>query len=423
MVYDPTGAPMAGVPIGLRRQRFDDARVLTRTDERGRFHVELDGPGWLQPIGSWHHPIAHCVAVPEGLQVRVPEGSRAQPWLKGLDFIVPQMCAVPVEVSGIDGAVELWSWTPRGVHLVDIVDAPGSSVVTMPCDTGGIVGLHDSAVSLADPTPCDAPQSFRCFDHDGIDLPMREQPPVRGVVRRAGGAPVRGALVEGLAGRTQTDDEGRFSLPRPESDAWSMRVLADGMRPVHTRADGTPVHGTLEDGLWSVELQRARVVEVRCAGLPDELCSAVPTCRGVDEVESTPCRHVRSFGKVCDCPGGPSILEMDGYTIEIGADDAVAWFDLRQEGHTLRGSGLSDHCGVYARRESAPGDALGVSGLTMQITECEEGGRFTLAALAAGTWTLDIVRGSRVSYTVKVRGSRLWRPPDNFIERSDRIDR
>lgn len=88
-----------------------------------------------------------------------------------------------------------------------------------------------------------------------IALTLTTSKPVSGVVKDAGGKPVRGAMVSAtgwrgeftLGLRAMTDDEGRFQIDDPPADRFEVRILARGMQPLDAAVEPlAPNEFTLE---------------------------------------------------------------------------------------------------------------------------------------------------------------------------------
>jgi hypothetical protein len=365
--------PVQGAPLGRRE---DDRRPGTflESDHDGAYQLVLDGSGWAQPLRWWHWPVALCAAVPETVNVRVPEGSWAAPLIPNADFELPRLCDLSVTV---EAAAEVWVETPRRFALANAVE-PGTHTLRVPCDALGVLALGDAGVSEAGGT-CGAHTALRCVDWDGMTLPLVPRVPVRGVVRSSDG-PLEGVRVTALAGETVTDADGHFSLPTP-AGPWEVHLAHDGHAPAVLS-----IHGALTGDTWSISLPEARRVEVRCAGQPDDRCVAEVRCRAANEPAEVgrTCPRVRGFGTVCECPAGDAVLASSGVETLVPSEAGLAWFDWRGARHTVRGS-VPDHhsCGVVATRTSrGDGPAIG-------FASCEDG-EFQLE-VGDGTWRIEVM--------------------------------
>ena len=186
---------------------------------------------------------------------------------------------------------------------------------------------------------------------------------------------------------TSPDTQGRYS------------VLLDPARvvPVHLECEAHESENELvfvPEGALEVEhdivVEPAHVVEVFCAGLPNDSCGDLPLV-----MCTSPRAPVGSYcwemgGSVsCRCPLGEAAVRGGGTSVLIGPEDEVAWLDLRAPG-AVTGRVLVDGEPGPCSVQGTEGIGIGAGGLSVRLESCDEQGEFRLDNLEEGIWRFRV---------------------------------
>jgi len=360
--------PVEGLAVHASRELF------TTTDAEGRFVLELTESTLLYLSGIAYSP----------RQVQVHE--RAE-----VEFRVPDLC--PLTLRTVDG---LGAPITADVSLMVFTDGfPFASGIYTLSESGSVELPHAACgrATVMASVPGYGTGEDR-WDHD--------QPSVRTVVIEAG------TRVHGTY--TRRDGTPVVGEVRTRSRTLKASVEADGTWELHLAPDrdwmliANPEDPDLRSERRSVRIEGEelrvdfvaepyRVVDVHCAGLPEDRCEGVVPILCTDPLSPV--------GEVCDdhsrvsclCPEGRVAIRGGGQSVEVGPEESVAWLDFRHGGGvkgTVTRGGEPFRCWYGAGRLPDGLDELLGGGTHARTGSCDADGNFEVLGLDPGRWVVEI---------------------------------
>lgn len=399
-VLGSEGGPQADTPLIWRAHDGPaDPVELGRTGPDGSFAITVPAPGMLQPR-LWTQP--------ERVHVSADRSE--------LEFVGIARCPVSVDVQAPDGSpvfrqtVRARIKLPHRSSSLQIEQSTGEDGTAqfddMPCGVASIwvrragypQGRRDNVDTVVD-------QHLIIQLADGVS--------VTGRVTDLEGEPIEDARVHSGNASDYTDADGLYGLMVDARNLSRVNVSADGFASTSERLRIATADADATELVLDFVLERARLVTVYCAGLPDDSCaSIVPMfCTRTFLPVGEMCKGDPT---VCRCPEGSGAIRGGGMAVEVEPDDTEVWLDLSGRGgirgRVLIGGKAVDpsvgRCNVLATRlptalEDIPGGmSAGGQG------SCLPDGHFEITGLKSGRYMVmaHTTAGEGNDPSVKVNG-------------------
>jgi hypothetical protein len=431
VVSDKTGGVVEGALVqvtpqsGILRLRERDS-YFTLTDDQGRYTVQV-------PDGRHRVRASHVDYTAESLVLEFTGQARAQNFTLVPTAVIEGVVLRESDASPVAGAEVSWSrerttFLPNGGRISTIdrggrVVADESGRFRISGLSPGLVMLGGRASLLASVDPMQVPVGI-AERVTGVELRLADAGDLEGrVVAAADGAGIEGAQVElmsrmngGGGAATQTDAHGQFVIRGVLPGEYRVMASAEGwtndddsMPRVEIGGQPTSVVIELERGLsirGRVEPagQAEVAIELRPESMPMRgggmlmLSGAGPTQAAADTgvFEIGPVQPGRYTLEARTADGRGGTVE-----VEVGADGAEGVVINLAQRAILAGrvedftGKLLDDVTVRARKLEGDGGSLSVvvngQELTALSSPTSTDGRFEIAGLAAGTWTIEVV--------------------------------
>lgn len=255
-VLDPTGAAVGGASVA-RRQEPERALATSLGDGRFELELELESAELVASLPAW-------------VTVRYAVVVRDRPRSEALIVVAPalRLAGRVVDDRGepVGGASFSWSATSMGIvgfpHTLEetsplpsrwsaardgafVLDAPKlhPARITVTAD-----GHRDGFLAVPEEGRTDL--VVELVRESAVVEELVSEPTLFGTVRLPGGAPARGAFVGLGSARTQTDDDGRWELRRPDwvAEGSVLAARLEGYQPAVVTDPATWSGGGLRVG-------------------------------------------------------------------------------------------------------------------------------------------------------------------------------
>ena len=369
---------------------------------------------WVEPnpvapdlAGKRPESVTTHMAGPDDEPPEPPAAAEAEPIFDEHDVCPLDVVLEPEDDQPIDEAyvraTMSWGSPMAGERFeADRLEPLTWRVEDLPC---GVASLRVT-VSGYVPVRRDAVDSVV---QSSVTVPLTRGVFLRGVVTDQDGAPIAEAWVKGDNVSDHTDEEGAYRLRVDPAELRRVYASAEGYLSDSQRL--RLPEDTVQDAVLDFELAAAREVTVWCAGLPDDSCASVlpimctwallpvgPFCMG-DPVR-------------CECPDGRVAVRAGGQSVEVGPDEREAWLDFRDTGSIVGRvvrSGEPVECDIIATFAPRSMADLSEGLFNARKAETDDEGRFLLAGLNPGTWTVQVMDDSgpaATEYTKVLEGQR-----------------
>ncbi len=367
---------LGGEPVeGLTIRSSEGESVKTSAD--GSYRLKLSASTWIHPVELTSQPRRVAATEPA----------------EGLDFLVPDLCPVTVEV--VDEHAE-----PLDATLLFSVYSEGFPF-TSSRSVETVDGHHEFPLAACGRVSLLAVrEGYGTVEHRDehtgprrIELTLGEGTRVWGTFTTPAGDPIDGAVWARFRElRGEVDAEGVWEIHLASGRDW--RLVAS---PAEAGWLGETRSVHVPEGAEELRVdfvaRSFRLVEVYCAGLPDDSCETVVPIL---------CTHPLSpVGELCEsyatttcvCPEGQVALRGGGQAVEVGPDEDAAWLDFRSPGG-LRGVVWRDEtpfrCWYGAARMPEGVDEVLGGGTHARTGSCEDDGTFEILGLEEGRWVVEI---------------------------------
>ncbi|MCP4809048.1 MAG: hypothetical protein GY913_13475 [Proteobacteria bacterium] len=363
--------PVEGVVVGC-----NDDRLVSGPDGRFRGEVERSCMAHVRNLAAM--PLNHIV-----------EGENEE-----VDFVVAPVCPLTVKVLGPDGpladatvSVRVFSTEfPRPAYQQETTDADGQ--VEMPLAQCGRLTLSAEADGLALSV---LHTELEGSAHHTMTLVRGTR--VHGTVRSSDGELLDGGSVRATytQAKAPIGPDGTYELRLAPGD-WRLYASGHALDILDASRDVTVLAGIPELQV-DFTLMRYRLVDVYCAGLPEDSCKTVfpVMCTSSLVPVAEPCRGAEPT--VCACPTGEAAIRGGGRSVSVETGDEAAWLDFTATGG-VRGRVERDdapfRCSYGALRIPDVGMDLIGGGLHARSGRCEEDGTFEILGLDPGRWAVEI---------------------------------
>lgn len=374
VVIDTDGSPVSGVTI---RPYEGQAAV---TDVEGRFRIGLDESTYVVPQELSADP--RRIAVSEDAD--------------DLVFRVPKLCPLSVDVVYEDGlpasALLTLSVYTEGFPFTSnqFVETEGHTIFPLAaCGRASLLAFADGMGT--------AELRWQLTEATAETLVLRQGARVWGTFLDTHGDPVAGATV-----RTRSRDMAAVVDETGHWELWLESGLSWRLAPNPKRPDLLAETRTVEVPEGAEELRvdfvarPYRLIEVRCAGLPEDSCQTV-----VPVLCTQPLSPIGELCEsheptICVCPEGRVAIRGGGQSVEAGPDDEAVWLDFRYGGAIVGRVWRDDEpfrCWYGAARMPEGVDELLGGGTHARTGWCEDDGTFEIIGLDAGRWAVEIYSG------------------------------
>lgn len=384
-VEDDAGHPLPDAPIGLA---VDAWSLAGTTDLTGRLRVDAPAHAKVTVLGVPSAPGEACA----GDRVFVVAGAERR------DVEVVDTAGAPVAGAVLVAAVPRprGRWYGQATHVATdergralIYARPGTRVGAQV--EGAVMGMGERRIVVEDTSSV-----------------------VEGIVSDAEGRPLPGATVSArwsgsldprrvdpldaldrTPGEVRADDAGRFKIRYRSGSGSSLNLRARADGYVASATDFMVLPGQT---LWRrFDLEPARLVALRCDGLPDDSCATVDpdthsSCDGSDDVRHTTVDGVEHLAFAC--PPEADTLLLAGLDATWSDTGATARLDFRAWTGGVRGRAPGqEDCAVRVEDGDLARIVLRAGALPDREVKVAADGTFVVTGLASGTWRVSSCTG------------------------------
>lgn len=348
----------------------------------GRFSHSADGAGILS--------LAERAGAPDDFDLEGPRDD--------LRFVVSPLC--PVTVVVLD---------PQGAPLADaeveleVETAASRSETTLWTDGAGEALFEQAACGVAE-LHVDTPE-HPALSRRGLDtlvetrfvVQLRAGAWLSGVVMDSEGSPIPGAKVWAGASWDRSEDDGQYGMWVDPSTLTQVKARAEGYRD---HSEKLRLAEDAQEASLDLYLEEARLVEVYCAGLPEDSCESVLPIMCTHPLLPLGTMCLPDDPVTCDCPTGQAAVRGGGQAVAVNPEDDVAWLDFRMGGGitgvvTQDGEPAACTATVTYIPQSAADLSKGLA--HTRLSQCDALGRFTALGLEPGVWMVDLRAGENLS--------------------------